>query len=88
MVKRFKPLAPLTIYVESSNSFGKERKLYRPLFVKRALRWAGGPFLQNFFLQIFNHKGHTHISTKIGEKNPVISGIGPFDNQKFGVNAL
>ena len=54
--------------------------VYRPLFIKRALRWAGGPFLQKIFLQIFNRKGHTHILTKIGEKNPVINGIGPFDN--------
>ena len=57
----------------------REELIFRPLFIKRALRWAGGPFLQ-FFLQIFNRKGHTHILTKIGEKNPVISGIGPFDN--------
>ena len=45
------------------------------------------PF-DKFFLQIFNRKDHTHILTKIGEKNPGISVISPFDNQKFGVNAL
>ena len=76
------------IYEEILSCSTNDYNIYRPCFIKRALRWAGGPFLQKFFLQIFNRKGHTHILTKIGEKNPVISGIGPFDNQKFGVNAL
>ena len=38
-----------------------------------------GP-LDTIFLQISNRKGHKHILTKIGEKNRVLSGIGPFDN--------
>ena len=60
-----------------------------PLFIKRALRWAGRPFLQKkIFYRFLIAKAIRTFCQKIGEKNPVISGIGPFDNQKFGVNAL
>ena len=41
--------------------------------------WQVGPFDKNFFLLFFNCQGHTHILTKIREKNRVLSGICPFD---------
>ena len=52
----------------------------QPLFIKRALRWGDGPFDKNFFYRFLVAKANTHILTKIGEKNRVLSGIGSFDN--------
>ena len=44
---------------------------------KGSYGWQVVPF-DNFF-QMLNRQGHTHILTKIREKNRVLSGICPFD---------
>ena len=46
---------------------------------QKGLKVGGRALFTKIFLQIFNRKGHTHILTKIGEKNPVISAICIFD---------
>ena len=38
--------------------------------------WQVGPLDKIFILQIFNRQGHTHILTKIRERNRVLRCIG------------